>query len=120
MVGFLVRGFFPNPAMQKLAVDSDDFINALAQDHQRSERRMNFVAAALITAFLFALYHFWNIGLVIAAVIIMAARVPDLIWEIKHGSKLRLIDMRRPRFYILSTVLSWVSLPVVWYALYRM
>ena len=120
LAGFLVRGFFTNPEMDRLAVDGDDFVKKLAQDYQGGQKKMSVVALILISAFLFALYYFWNSGVVVAALIIMAARVPDLVWEIKHGIKLRMRDMNRPAFHVLSTVLSWASLPVLWYALYRM
>jgi hypothetical protein len=116
LTGLLVKGFFPNPQMEKI-VAGDEF---LTNEYQRDQRWVNIVAVVLIILLLAALYYFWNIGLVIAALMLMAARVPDLIWEIKNGRALQMGDMKRPRFYVLSTLLPWVSLPVLWYALYRM
>jgi hypothetical protein len=117
LVGFAVRGLFTNPEVDKLAAEGNDI---LAEEHQRTERNTNFVAFSLLTMLLVALYYFWNIGLAISALILMAARVPDLIWEIKHQRQLRMKDMKRPPLYVLSTILSWTSFPVIWYALYRM
>jgi hypothetical protein len=120
LVGFLVRGFFTNPEMDRLAVEGDDIIKGEVQEYYGTQRKMNVFALILITVFILGLYYFWNIGVVIAALIIMASRVPDLVWEIKYGRKLRMKDMARPPFHLLSTALSWISLPVLWYALYRM
>jgi hypothetical protein len=120
LIGFLVRGFFTNPEMGRLAVEGDEFVGKLAQDYQGAQSKTNVVAAILIAAFLFALYYFWNMGVVIAALILMVTRIPDLVWEIENGQKLRVRDMRRPALYKLSIALSWLSLPVLWYALYIM
>jgi hypothetical protein len=48
---------------------------------------MNIIALILIIGFIYSLLHFWNIGVALSAIIIMAGRLPDLIWEIKHGKK---------------------------------
>ena len=120
LVGLLVRGFYSSPKMDQLATESEPIVQELAQDHQRGQTRANVIALVLICAFLFALYYFWNVGLVVAALMMMASRVPDLIWELNNGRKLEVRDVRRPALWRLTTVLSWVSLPVIWYALYRM
>lgn len=116
LIGLLLRGFFPNPEMEKIVAGDE----LLTSEYQRGQRGVNIFALVLIILFLAALYYFWNIGLVIAALMLITARIPDLIWEIRRGRALETRDMMRPRFWMLSTVLSWVSLPVVWYALYRM
>lgn len=119
LIGFLVRRFFANPEMENIVADDDSLIREY-QKHQHANKIGNIVAAALVLIFLIALYYVWNIGLVIAALMLMTSRVFDLFWEIKHGRSLQMRDMTRPRFYLLSIVLSWASLPVVWYSLYRL
>lgn len=74
----------------------------------------------LIIGFLSMLYYFWNVGLVIAGIALMVSRVPDLIWEKKEGKMLELEDMTKPKFSLFTTLLSWASLPVVWYSIYQM
>ena len=111
LIGMLVRGFFTAPEMENVH-------DAIKNEYVKGQRATNIIALVLIIIFLGALYHFWNIGLVIAALMLMASRVPDLIWEIRNGRKLEMSDMARPKFHLLSMVLSWASLPVVWYALY--
>lgn len=117
IIGFLVRGFFTNPEIEKIAVEGSDFTKKLAQEHQSAEKKTDMVTLVLLVAFLAALYYFWNIGVVAAALIIMAARIPDLVWEIKHGrSKIK----EMPPIYMLTLVITLASLPVLWYALYQM
>ncbi|HEV2595210.1 MAG TPA: hypothetical protein VGU01_08440 [Sphingomicrobium sp.] len=119
IVGFLVRGFFQNPEMERLATESNPVIQGLARSQQRTQKRLNVVAFALMVGFLLALYQFWNVGLVIAALLMIGSRIPDLVWELTNGTKV-IGNLRKPPFWILSTLLSWASLPVVWYALNRM
>jgi hypothetical protein len=120
LVGFLVRGLVTDPEMAQLQAEGHDFMKSIMREHRKADHKANIVALILILAFLVALYQFWNAGVVVAALIIMAARIPDLIWEIKHGRKLRLREMTQVALWMLTAVLSWVSLPVLWYALYRM
>jgi len=104
--------------MAAFIVASQDFVKPLHKYGKKS-KKINTLALLITITVLAALYYLWNIALVIAVLMMMAARIPDLIWEIKRGRKLRTRDMRRPAFWALSTILSWASLPVVWYGLYR-
>ena len=65
--------------------------------------------------FLGALCYFFGLGVSIVAAILMAARVPDLVWEIKHG-KGNLEG--QPPIYMVTGLLTWASLPALWYAIY--
>ena len=110
LIGFLVRGFFANPQMEEI-IDGNDVLTA---EYRKDQGRLNVIAAVLLLLFLAALYYFKNVGLVIAALILMGARIPDLISEIRHGQR------KTSGAYILLGAVSWASVPVVWYALYRM
>lgn len=87
LVGMLVRGLALTFEMKKiLAKGSSTFRKVATEFYKPSEeRRTNLIAFVLIVVFLGVLYYFWNIGVVFAAVLIMAARIPDLLWEMKHG-----------------------------------
>lgn len=111
-----MRGFFTDPEIDKMAVEGHEFTKKLAQERQSAERKTNAVALILIIVFLGALYYFWNIGIVIASLMIMAARIPDLVWEIKHG-RAKIKEM--PKIYMLTLVITFASLPMLWYALYQ-
>ena len=116
IIGFLVRGFFTNPEIDKMAVEGSDFIKKLANEHQDAERKMNITAVIVLVAFFAALYYFWNIGVVIVAAMIMFARIPDLVWEIKHG-RAKIKEM--PSIYMLTLLIDLASLPVLWYAIHQ-
>ena len=118
LIGFSIRGLFTNPDMARLAGGSNDTAKMLAQQHLRMEKKTSFIALILTAAFLLALYYFWNLGVVIAALMLMLARLPDLLFEMKLGRKMQKGDMQRAPFHLMSTVLSWGSLPVLWFALY--
>jgi hypothetical protein len=87
LIGMLVRGLALTYEMKKiLAKGSSPFRKVAAEFYKPSEeKRVTLTALLLIVVFLGVLYYFWNIGVVAAAVVIMAARIPDLLWEIKHG-----------------------------------
>lgn len=111
LVGMLVRGFVTSSEMENMH-------DAIRAEYSKGQRVTNIIVLVLILIFLGMLYHFWSIGLGIAALMLMISRIPDLIWEIRNGKKLKMGDMARPKFHLLSMALSWASLPVVWYALY--
>lgn len=67
--------------------------------------------------FLSALYYFFNTGLVIAATMIMLARLPDLFFEIKTGQKITFKALPKRPIDIVCTIIFWAALPVVWYSL---
>lgn len=119
LIGFLVRGFFPRHEMTELIVASEDFTRPL-REYRKKLWKVNLLALGVIFTFLATLYYFYNFVLVLAVLMMMAARIPDLVWEIQRGRELQIRDMRRPVFWKLSTILSWASLPVIWYALYGM
>lgn len=71
-------------------------------------------------AYLFALYYFWNVWLAVAGVLIMVARIPDLIWEIKTDWKKGVTRTKRPKgpVYIVAGVLFFFGAPLlIWYSL---
>jgi len=67
--------------------------------------------------YLYALYYFWNIGVVIAATMVMLARLPDLFFEIKTGQKITFKAMPKRPIDIVCAIIFWAALPVVWYSL---
>lgn len=68
-------------------------------------------------AYLYALYFFWNIGLFAAGLILIAVRVPDLLYEMKTGEKSNMKNMRKRPIDIIFSILGWLVLILVWYSL---
>jgi len=119
LLGLFVRGLFSNPELDKLKQEGHEFIKHEIEKSQRADRWINIVALILIFAYFYALFHFWNIGVVAAAVIIMVGRLPDLIWEIKHGKKTDPKLMEKNAMYYISAFFPWLALPVLYFSLYH-
>ena len=117
LIGMLVRGLVLVADVEKQLSERDDNFKKVAGEfyNPKLERKVNITAAVLILIYLGALFYFWNIGVVIVAVMLMAARIPDLLWEIKYGRH-KIKDM--PAIYILTLLIMFAALPVLWYALY--
>lgn len=88
LIGMLVRGLVLTSEVKKLiAKGNDTFKKVVSEFYKPNEEwRVNIVAFVLITIYLGILFYFWNIGVVVVAVLLIIARVPDLLWEMKHGS----------------------------------
>jgi hypothetical protein len=65
-----------------------------------------------------ALYHFWNVSLAVAADMLMVARVPDLIWEIRTEEKVSAHNMPKGVVHFVGGLLIWLAFPLVWYSLH--
>jgi len=121
ILGVVVRGLLPTPEMRELQArmaDSPFMQEAVARD-KRLNVGLTLFFAALGLAYLYALFRFWNIGVVAAAVMLMLGRLPDLLWEIRTGRKVTLYDAPKGLRSLLATLLSWGALPVLLFALYR-
>ena len=64
------------------------------------------------------LYHFWGIGVVLVAAMLMIGRVQDLLYEIKTGRKVTAKDYPKGIISVTSTILVWGAFIVLWFALY--
>jgi len=118
LIGFIVRGFV-QPLRQPESGDekASDVIANEVQRLRIANAGITILAFVLTIAYLWALYHFWNIGLAASASILMLSRVPDLLWEIRTGSKVRPGNAPKSGIYIIATVLMWIVLPLIWYSL---
>lgn len=122
LLGLLVRGFFTNPEPEKLKSDSHKFIKQEIEKSQRADEWINIVAFLLIVGYLYATFHFWNIGVTAVALVLMLVRLPDLLWEIKTGKKVTpsvARSMPKNALYFITTFLTWVALPALYYFLYH-
>ncbi|OGH23453.1 MAG: hypothetical protein A2629_00200 [Candidatus Levybacteria bacterium RIFCSPHIGHO2_01_FULL_41_15] len=119
LLGLLVRGLFTNPELDKLEKETEhDFLKKEIAKSKKADKAINIIALVLIIAFSYALFHFWNIGVLAVALIIMAGRLPDLLWEIKHGRKVDPDLMKKNALYYITSFLPWVGLPLLYFSLY--
>lgn len=118
LLGYFVRGIF-SPDYDKLKQEqAHEFMKNEVEKIQRADKWITIVALVLIVAFLYALFHFWNVGVMTVAIIIMAGRLPDLLWEIKHGKRTNPDLMKKNVLYYISAFLPWLGLPILYYSLY--
>lgn len=120
LLGFLVRGLFSNPELDKLESEGSDFIKDEIKKSKNADKFVNIIALILIILFFYLLLHFWNIGLALVALLFMAVRLPDLLWEIRHGKKMtRAVANSLSRNILYYTVfLDFLAFPVLFYFLY--
>lgn len=118
LLGFFVRGLFANPELDKLESEGSDFVKGEIKKSKRADKWINILGLILIIVYAYLLFYFWNIGVMAAAVILMATRLPDLLWEIKHGRK---IDKSAPKNALsyITTILGWCMLPALYYFVYH-
>ena len=85
LLGIVVRG---------MVQSKDEFGNNIREDiTERKSIILTLIFTVITLATLYALYYFWNIGIVGAAILLMISRLPDLIYEIKTNQKLTLKNM---------------------------
>ena len=112
LLGMVMRGLVPG-------YRKDDLGNLmLVEDISSSKSIIMTLISLLVSAiYFFALFHYWNIGIVIAAAIMTFGRLPDLLLEMKTGEKLTQENMTRRPIDVFFTALSWATLPLIWYSL---
>lgn len=118
LLGLFVRGLFSYSEINRLESEGNELIKNEIKKHKRADSRINIVAFILIIGYLCLLFYFWNIGIMTAAIMLMAGRLPDLIWEIKHGKKIDTKSIPRDTIFYITTLLDWVALPVIYYSIF--
>lgn len=121
LIGFVVRGLFCTSPL--IEGDASDTVH---QVYTNKFKRLSLANTAvtifwtlLSVTYIGALYHFWNILLAGVAILEMCSRLPDLLWEIRHGKRVTKSDAPRGPIYYLATVLTFLCLPLTWFALNR-
>lgn len=120
LLGLFVRGLFPKAELDRVKKEAPIFIKISGNDQEylREQRRTTIIALLLNIAFFYLLFSFWNFGVVLASILIMMGRLPDLLWDIKHGKKTDPKLMDKNVSYYISTLLSLLAIPVLYYSLY--
>ena len=79
LIGIVVDGFVqPDASSQELEENIS----------QPKSILITILFCLVILAYFYALYNFWNIGIVVAALMLMVSRIPQLVFESKTGTKL--------------------------------
>jgi len=119
LLGFVVRGLVPSPGMDRLEPEGQPLIQREVAKYRRANVRTTSLFAILALLYFYLLFRFWNVGVVAAAAMLMASRLPDLLFEIRTGQKIDKRNMPSGPLSLFATVLMWVALPLLWWALCR-
>lgn len=120
LLGLFVRGLFPQKELDRVKKEAPEFIATSGGDKEYIYQQQKTTIFALIfyVSFIYLLFHFWNIGVVLASILIQVGRLPDLLWDIKHGKKTDPKLMDKNVIFYFSAFLPWIALPVLYYSLY--
>lgn len=117
-LGMVVRGFFKDQTITDFKNHEDELIRKEAVKDDRADTIVTIISIIVLAIFVYLLYRYVNIWAVLAVVLFMVARLPDLLWEIEHGRKITKKDKPKGWIYSITTVLFWLVLPVIWYSIY--
>ena len=118
LIGMVVRGFFRDANLEKMKTDNN--VSIFIKKHNRADDVTTIVFVIISILFFYLLYRYLNIWAVFAALLLTVGRIPDLLWEIKHGQKTTMENMRRGPIDIATSIMDWLALPVIWWSLYTL
>lgn len=110
LIGVVIRGF--------IVADTSNSNELAREAYGKAGHTTTLIFVFLLIGYLYALYHFFNIWVLIAAVILIVGRIPDLLWEIRNGKKITLRNMPKNFSGQFLNILGWGVFPLLWYAFY--
>ncbi len=116
LIGLVVRG-----VVGEGVPSSTEYREPILRKEAAKLERMNLwltlISALVIVAYIYTLFRAWNAGVAAAALMLMIARIPDLLYEIKTGKKVGPKNMPKGVISILSTLLMLGALPLIWFSI---
>ena len=118
LIGFVVRGIvWSRPDVEAPTERVSELFRHESRRMGVANGTMAFLSILVTAAYLFALFHFWNIWLAVAASVLMATRLPDLVWELRTGARITRQSAPKGPLYATATVVMWGTWPLIWYSL---
>ena len=74
---------------------------------------LGYAAGPLGIVYLYALLRYFGFGVLAAATMLMVARLPDLLWEIRNRKRISRGAGPKGAVAVLATLLMWAALPVL-------
>jgi hypothetical protein len=118
LIGWIMRGLLWRPP--QIDAPTDRVREVLLKESKKMTSAnifMTLLVFAVALGYIFILYHFGNIFLMIAGVLLMLFRLPDLIWEIRTGSRISRTNAPQGFIHTASFLLMFFTLPLVWYSI---
>lgn len=122
LTGMVVRGFSRNAKLEELKKDKNThaFIKKEIAKSDRADNVITVLFTIISVLFLYLLYHYLNIWAVVAALLLIFSRIPDLLWEIRTGKKVTVNDRPKGGVYSLTDLTIWAAIPTLWWSLYTL
>jgi hypothetical protein len=123
LTGMVIRGFFCRDT------DFEDFVKkGRLRPHtkmkisigDRTDKLMTIQFSIITILFLYLLYHYLNVWTLIAALLLIFSRVPDLIWEIRNGKKVTANDRPRGGFHSVTDITMLIGPLIFWWSIYNL
>ena len=111
LVGMVVRGLVEGSPVREFEKSPFPPIREEATWYKRTNIGMTLFFALLSILYFWLLLRFWNIGVSVAAAMLMLARLPDLLWEIRTGQKISRRGTPTGVVAIVSTLMMWGCAP---------
>lgn len=118
LIGFVVRGFsWTHPPVDAPSERLQEVLNHESRRLSVANSAMTFLGILTTAAYLFGLFYFWGIGLLAAGCLIIASRLPDLLWEIRTGNQVMRQSTPQGALHIIAILVVIGTLPLIWYSL---
>ncbi len=76
------------------------------------------ISVLVSIAYFFSLYYWGNLGIAVAASMVMFARLPDQLFELKTRKKITNQTMPKKPIDIFCVILYWLAIPILFYSFY--
>ena len=103
IIGMIVRGIINIESLNK-----------------KSNLILTFIFMLIAILLIFLLYRFINFGIAISAILLMISRIPDLLNEIKTGSKTSIYNIPKGPIHSIMTILYWGALVLIFYSFWKL
>jgi hypothetical protein len=117
LIGFFLRGVALLHNLRDQAEGVEDFIAREYRRRIKFESFLNVLAGAVCIVFPYLLFRWLGWQVAAAGLILMLARLPDLLYEIRSGKRIRRGDMPNSPIHALSIIVMFLVLPLVWWGL---
>jgi hypothetical protein len=118
LMGLILRGFlWSAPEIDAPTDRLAELLNRESNKLRITNAVMTVIPLIFAGALIFCAYYFWNVGLAGAAALVMIARVPDHLWQIRTGLKRTRYTETVGVAQRVGDVLFWIPLPLIWYSL---
>jgi hypothetical protein len=115
LVGMIIRGFVPG---NENRISNTSF----SPENLKSAPSVTAttISVLLTTLFFILQIKYLNVWFGIAAGLLMVTRIPDLLYEMKSGTKISLQNMPKRPIDVIANIGSWLALPIICYGFFQL